>query len=124
MKMNKGLYGIGLQDSGILPDIGGMEYMRWLKERKYRIWISLAAGFAWIIVMTAVPGTGERVFFAKRQGVCDQMKAAEQTESMDTGDSMLTAWWGTLYPKFCFSETSSGSEVKISFWLAKVLGWC
>lgn len=69
--------------------------MRWLKERKYRIWISLAAGLAGIIVMTAVPG-----------------------------DSLLTAWWGTLYPKFCFSETSSGSEVKISFWLAKVLGWC
>ena len=98
--------------------------MRWLKERKYRIWISLAAGLVGIIVMTAVPETGGRVFCVERQGVSDRMSAAEQTESIDTGASMLTAWWGTLYPKFCFSETASGSEVKISFWLAKVLGWC
>lgn len=38
----------------------------------------------------------------------------------------MTAWWGTLYPKFCFSEIPEGVEekdVKISFWLARVLNW-
>ena len=29
----------------------------------------------------------------------------------------MTAWWGTLYPEFCFSD------IKISFWLARVLNW-
>lgn len=99
--------------------------MRWLKERKYRIWISLAAGFVGVIVMSVAPQMGGRVFGTEGQTVSDKMGIImEQPESMDTGNSMLTAWWGTLYPKFCFSETSSGSEVKISFWLAKVLGWC
>ena len=98
--------------------------MKWLKERKYRIWISLAAGLAGVTVMSVALQMGGRVFGTERQGVSDGMGVTEQSGSMDTGDSMLTAWWGTLYPKFCFSETSSGSEVKISFWLAKVMGWC
>lgn len=45
------------------------------------------------------------------------------------------AWWGTLYPQFCFSKIekpqgeeescreSHGNQVKISFWLAKALDW-
>ena len=38
----------------------------------------------------------------------------------------MTAWWGTLYPEFCFSDIPEGSErtdIKISFWLARVLNW-
>ena len=42
----------------------------------------------------------------------------------------LTAWWGTLYPEFCYSqlpenagETGGKPKVKISFWLAHVLDW-
>ncbi len=49
--------------------------------------------------------------------------------------SRYTAWWGTLYPRFCFSQIqepkgdgkpgkeSSEDHVKISFWLAKALDW-
>ena len=38
------------------------------------------------------------------------------------------AWWGTLYPKFCFSqfpEENKGQkdDIKISFWLAQALDW-
>jgi hypothetical protein len=50
----------------------------------------------------------------------------------------MTAWWGTLYPKFCFAqkeqENSAGqakeegeetySRPKISFYLAKFFDWC
>ena len=40
----------------------------------------------------------------------------------------VTAWWGTLYPKFCFSqfpEENKGQkdDIKISFWLAQALDW-
>lgn len=56
----------------------------------------------------------------------------------------ITAWWGTLYPKFCFAELPDNTgeninektnentdkkidkktaDVKISFWLARVLDW-
>lgn len=40
----------------------------------------------------------------------------------------VMAWWGTMYPDFCFSEKpesahKKGKKVKISFWLAKHLDW-
>lgn len=36
----------------------------------------------------------------------------------------LTAWWGTLYPQFCFQEEEGEAEdPEIAFWLAKVLDW-
>lgn len=49
----------------------------------------------------------------------------------------LLAWWGTMYPKFCFaegfgesaeenrgiSERNLDKPLKISFWLAKALDW-
>ena len=37
--------------------------------------------------------------------------------------AMAAAWWGTMYPEFCFSEGSGDSPRKISFWLAEVLEW-
>lgn len=51
----------------------------------------------------------------------------------EPGDGYALAWWGTLYPRFCFSapvrEEESRTEdirekVKISFWLAKAFDWC
>lgn len=35
----------------------------------------------------------------------------------------LTAWWGTLYPKFCFARGEAGRKVKLSFRLAELLDW-
>ena len=40
----------------------------------------------------------------------------------------VTAWWGTLYPKFCFSQLPTEDkgkkdDIKISFWLAQALDW-
>ncbi len=31
----------------------------------------------------------------------------------------VVAWWGSLYPQFCFSQTDQ--KPKISFWLAKAI---
>ena len=36
------------------------------------------------------------------------------------------AWWGSIYPEFCFEKVEDDGEnkpVKISFWLAKALDW-
>lgn len=52
----------------------------------------------------------------------------------------ISAWWGTLYPRFCFAEFPENinkktnentdkkidkktADVKISFWLARVIDW-
>lgn len=38
----------------------------------------------------------------------------------------LYAWWGSIYPEFCFEKAEGNDEnkpVKISFWLAKALDW-
>lgn len=44
---------------------------------------------------------------------------------------MPLAWWGFLYPEYCFmrleqdkaGEIEENKKVKISFWLAKVFDW-
>ncbi|MDO4339456.1 MAG: hypothetical protein Q4C91_15430 [Eubacteriales bacterium] len=84
---------------------------KWIKNRINRIFISI------IIALTAV------------------FLAAGKIPSASFGHP-ATAWWGTMYPGFCFSErpgkssspgkNSEGSEIagrKISFWLAKALDW-
>ena len=35
------------------------------------------------------------------------------------GQTNVTAWWGSIYPAFCFSEIDKSEQPKISFWLAK-----
>ena len=46
-----------------------------------------------------------------------------QTNGMVKRQKKPSAWWGTMYPEFCFSEGSGDSPRKISFWLAEVLEW-
>lgn len=77
-----------------------------------KLMISLAAGvfgvFAVNVFSSVYPEKVE--YFVQRE------KEPEQ----------ITAWWGTLYPKFCFSDIPEGAEgkdIKISFWLARVLNW-
>lgn len=41
-------------------------------------------------------------------------------------DPRVYAWWGTIYPEFCFEKAEDDGEnkpVKISFWLAQALDW-
>lgn len=77
-----------------------------LRDRKKRIFISLLAGAAG----AALAAGGLRI-------------------PAGTGTA---AWWGTMYPEFCFSasadreEDRDGAEnnrPRISFWLAKALDW-
>lgn len=50
----------------------------------------------------------------------------EYTENIYREQAQITAWMGSLYPKFCFAEKPENTKekVKISFWLAQVLDWC
>lgn len=71
--------------------------MNILKNKKNKLWISLAAAFFLTV------SSGRNL------------------------NAPALAWWGTMYPQFCFAEKSvedtEGREVKISFWLAKHLEW-
>lgn len=81
--------------------------MEWLKNIRHRLAVSVLAG---LLAVSLMQGTaGER---------CGQE---------------MTAWWGVLYPGFCFSGKQQEAEeeeddgkpvrIKISFWLAKALDW-
>ena len=78
--------------------------MEWLRNKKHRLLVSLCAGMLFAILMTG------------------GAKLPEERGSL--------AWWGTLYPQFCFGEKEEGIKekeesprLKISFWLARVLDW-
>lgn len=83
--------------------------MNWLKDRKYKITVSLIAGLAAALLAAGIPGQIEK--------------------------NHTLAWWGVMYPKFCFAQPAEESEmeddrspgagrkVKVSFWLAKALDW-
>lgn len=36
------------------------------------------------------------------------------------------AWWGCLYPRFCFAPVGENAEKELHFslWVAKALDWC
>ena len=45
-------------------------------------------------------------------------------DTFSSRDPKVYAWWGTIYPEFCFEKVEDNGEnkpVKISFWLAKAL---
>ena len=47
-------------------------------------------------------------------------------DTFSSRDPKVYAWWGTIYPEFCFEKVEDNGEnkpVKISFWLAKALDW-
>lgn len=78
--------------------------MNWLRNWKKRFFISVLAG---MMAVTFWPG---------------MVKTVE--------DSNMMAWWGTLYPEFCFEkgkedtgnyENTVKQPPKLSFWLAKAL---
>lgn len=72
--------------------------------------VTLAAGMLGVFLAETVPARVHKIV-ENRQ---------EQTA--------VTAWWGTLYPKFCFSQLPTEDkgkkdDIKISFWLAQALDW-
>ena len=77
------------------------------KKRQRRLVLSLAAGLVGTFLVNAVP------------------ERTEYTENIYREQAQITAWWGSLYPKFCFAEKPENTKekVKISFWLAQVLDW-
>ena len=78
--------------------------MDWLRNWKKRMFFSVAVGMAVAVIFSGAPKNVE--------------------------DSGIMAWWGTLYPQFCFERGSQNSTnyentvkqpPKLSFWLAKAL---
>ena len=71
-----------------------------------------------VLMMRTMPGMSGKI-----------AKIAERRQEQ----TAVTAWWGSIYPEFCFSEWDQyGCDVekfpseqrpKISFWLAQALDW-
>lgn len=76
--------------------------MEWIRDKRKRIFTSLAAGAVAAVLMGGV---------------------------QFTKGSSLTAWWGTMYPRFCFAEQEKPAEngrgelpeVRLTFWLKEML---
>lgn len=78
--------------------------MLWLKNRGNRWMVSLLAGLAGAVLLWGA-------------------SAVKETDG-------IMAWWGTMYPRFCFAEVEEENElegdaqereVKMSFWVVEVL---
>lgn len=61
--------------------------MNFFRNKKHRICLSIAAAMAATGITAAVP-------------------------HMEKPDVPLMAWWGTIYPRFCFSEVTQEEETK------------
>ena len=63
-----------------------------------------------VLMMRAMPGMSGKI-----------AKIAERRQEQ----TAVTAWWGTIYPKFCFADAKKDGKgsVKISLWLAQALDW-
>lgn len=84
--------------------------MVWLKNRGNRLMVSLLAGLAGAVLLAGMPAVKE--------------------------PGGMMAWWGTMYPKFCFAEMpeedadestavdedgTRGREMKTTLWIVEFL---
>ena len=110
----------------------GNAFCLWLGSRRNRILVAILAG------MLAASGvSGDLSAFSHREQTktedafasgAEHPTAPGNTPTQDVSQDpspSLTAWWGSLYPKFCYAETpehetSSSHPVKISFRLAEL----
>ena len=113
--------------------------MEWFRNKWHRL---ILAAFTGVLVATFVGGASWL-----RVGNTPRL-FAEDTVCLSAGDTSCfsaegsfapaLAWWGVIYPEFCFAKTNSetseeskggepvslaGKSLKISFWLAKALDW-
>lgn len=57
---------------------------------------------------------------------CEQQileRTDSHTEEGTEYRQQLSAWWGVLFPWFCFQDYEGSQQPEISFWVAKVLDW-
>lgn len=110
------------------PDkFGEIMIVRWISKRRNKAAAALAAA----VVMSCLVNTGatntapEKRIVREAKSSVTERGEGEQLVSVGREQDFtpVYAWWGTLYPKFSFSERKKG-KVKISFWLAKAFKWC
>lgn len=96
--------------------------MDWIKNKKHRFCIAILAALA-AMVLPCGGSAGQQP---------DKFKVREETgqPALMEQQPPVLAWWGTLYPKFCFADIpdsdreapdSEKPKIKITFWLARFL---
>ncbi len=78
-----------------------------MKQLRKRIRAAFLAGLAGAVLVNAAPGYINILASRNRE------------------QRAVSAWWGTIYPKFCFADAKKDGKdsVKISLWLAQALDW-
>ncbi len=94
-----------------------------MRQRRNRAAAALAAGAAAAVLWLSL---GEGSTMSGKEGLQGYVVSSlpgEPVSGKEASDPGLVAWWGTLYPEFCYSQAPAGAKRKISFWLAKALDW-
>ena len=118
----------------MLPE-QGEDLMRKIRERfrisdRFRkiLWVLIAA----VVIMDAATGCVNYIVTENISISEDTVGNTAENTIDDKSDTLkfhtpqLYAWWGTIYPEFCFEkgeDTDETKPVKLSFWLAKALDW-
>lgn len=118
----------------MLPE-QGEDLMRKIREGfrisdRFRkiLWVLIAA----VVIMAAATGCVNYIVTentSKSTGISEDTAGNTTDDKSDTlkfRNPQLYAWWGTIYPEFCFEkgeDTDETKPVKLSFWLAKALDW-
>ena len=90
------------QAEGNNPDISGGIAMNYLKSKKNRFYIALTGATLTALLAAALP---------------------EKHLPEPPAEAPVLAWWGSIYPEFCFAEKpeEEGGKIKTSFWLAELI---
>lgn len=102
--------------------------MKWFREKQARLLTAVYIGM--LVVVLA----GHLGVLQEENGNMAELQGLLKEQELDrAGIQLPLAWWGTLYPKFCFADGvgenaeekggentwNLGNSLKISFWLAK-----
>lgn len=105
-------------------------FLNCFRNRKNRFLISVGIGLCAAVLPATLPDLSRTVKSEMSPG--EDMCVRELKGDREPA---LLAWWGTLYPEFCFEKiiktpdaqktknNSEGKRVKLSFWLAKAFDW-
>lgn len=88
------------------------------------LWVLAATA----VIMTVTADCADHIV-TESTGIAENITGNTADDMFDKPkfyNPQLYAWWGTLYPEFCFEkggDTDETKPVKLSFWLAKALDW-
>lgn len=97
--------------------------MKAIRNRSYRIIITLAVTLIFATFVTRTPpSTGRTIKESSDYRYSNtHLHNFDINQQKDIpGSSPLYAWWGTLYPRFCYAQKKS-DNVRYTFWIYEAI---